>query len=271
MAEALRIAAGVATPLGLLGLVIGFAFFAYSRWLKHKEKALQSLPETQRAQSVDTYLTRYGLDLGNLTREQKFDLVCREMDKRAGRAKLYAVTAAIVFVICFSFAAYAYATSKPVPKPTPPPEEFSFATALTADDPTLPDELFGAREDDEGMPRHWLRIMDAGAAPMLKLKDTDNAKRFWLLTNKFDDLHSEFTASVYAGTPDKVTIVGFLVESTARIVPLRRAQDGTKGVYLFHVPESRKDDRLLVYLAMKQSSYDAILPAQKFRIRSRPL
>lgn len=108
MGEILRIAANVGTPLSLLGVAIALAFFAYNRHLKHAEKKLELLPQEQRAKAVDTYLTRYGIDGVNLTREQKVRLIRDETDKRYRITRLYLIIAAVVFVACVVLAVLAF-------------------------------------------------------------------------------------------------------------------------------------------------------------------
>src|SRR5262245_2673740 len=109
MKEVLAIATSVATPLALLGLVAALAFYAYQRRLRNAEKTLELLPPDQRASNIDSYLTRYGIDGKGLTREQKFQLIKDEMDRRHRQASISKVLAAAVFLVCFVVAAFAYA------------------------------------------------------------------------------------------------------------------------------------------------------------------
>jgi hypothetical protein len=155
-----------------------------------------------------------------------------------------------------------------------PPEAFTFTTGISADDSSLPDEIFGSAKDDIGMPRQWMRTLDAGAMNKLKVNNISDLKPFWLLTNKFTGDHRPFTAFVYAGTPEKVVISAFLLSPNGetKMVSLKRGPDpGTPGQYVFQVPESRAGNRLLVFLAMKSTSYEAIPGTRAFHIRSQPL
>jgi hypothetical protein len=152
-------------------------------------------------------------------------------------------------------------------------EEFAVTPCQKADDTNLPESLFGLPGDDLGMPRQWMRTMDAGALWKLKLNDEQEGKMFWLLTQKFPGNYRPFTAHVYAGTTQKVILSAFLVEPNGevKLVALTRAQDlGVPGLYRFNVPLSREGNRLLVFLAMKQSSYNAIPGEKAFHIRSQP-
>lgn len=165
-----------------------------------------------------------------------------------------------------------------VAQPVSAPDEFHFTPCLTADDRNLPDELFGPTDDDIGMHRQWMRIMDGGASKKLKVVATDSAMPFWLLTDAFGGLHHGFDAHVYAGTPDKVIICAFLVQPNSsptdkntRLISLKRKESSIPGLYRFEVPVSQEGNRLVVFLTLRKSSYDAILPVKKFRIRSKSL
>ncbi|MEZ6059062.1 MAG: hypothetical protein R3C19_01740 [Planctomycetaceae bacterium] len=114
MIQILQTAAGVATPLALLGLVVALCYFAYTRKLKHAESQLNALPEDQRATAIDEYLTRYGIQGKDLTRADRFQLIREEMRKRHQRSTTILIVAAAVFVMCFGLAVFAYLSdSKP--------------------------------------------------------------------------------------------------------------------------------------------------------------
>jgi hypothetical protein len=88
MTELLRIGANIATPLGGFGLLVVVLLIVYQIYLKYKERQLQRLPEDQRAKAIDDMLSRYNLDAKNLTREQKYELLIREMDHKAKNVRL---------------------------------------------------------------------------------------------------------------------------------------------------------------------------------------
>src|SRR6187431_3124213 len=98
MAELLRIAVTVGTPLSLLGLACALAYMAYARKLKSQERKLESLPAEERAARTDEYLTRYGIDGKGLKAADKLALIKDELDKRHRRTMTFGVTAAVVFV-----------------------------------------------------------------------------------------------------------------------------------------------------------------------------
>ena len=81
---------------------------------------------------MDNLLTRYQLSAGNLKREQKYELLCKEMDKKAASIKLAVIVAAIVFVVCFAMASLPYAISLNQEKSAAnvPPETWRQAIAV---------------------------------------------------------------------------------------------------------------------------------------------
>jgi hypothetical protein len=112
--ETLKTAANVATPLGLIGLVVALLLFAYYRYLRGQERQIVALPEADRARHVDLWYARVGLDISNLTREQKFDFVRLELERRRSFARLLVLTVAVIVGFCFVVAAFAY-VAKPEP------------------------------------------------------------------------------------------------------------------------------------------------------------
>ena len=108
MVEFFRTVTTVGTPIGLIGLVVGLIFYGYSRYLGSTEKQLELLPKEDRAKSVDHYLTRYGIDGSNLTRDQKYNLILIEMKKRHSRILKCVYVSAAVFVIALVLVVVAY-------------------------------------------------------------------------------------------------------------------------------------------------------------------
>jgi hypothetical protein len=117
-----------------------------------------------------------------------------------------------------------------------------------------------------------MRLIDDGAMRRLNAGDQSQIKLFWLLTDPFKEPYVAFTAHVNALTENKVIVTAFLVQSDKYVVPLQMVPgSGVGGIYLYDVPKSRAKDRLLVFLAMKQTSYDSILDPKVFSIQSRPV
>ena len=118
MTETLRIASSIGTPLALVGFLLALTFYAYLRWLGSQEKKLEMLPADERSKAEDRYLTRYKIDGGNLTRDQKYQLIRHEMVKGDRFNRFWCVTVAVVFLICFLLAGIIYYIS-PTPSPAP--------------------------------------------------------------------------------------------------------------------------------------------------------
>ena len=108
LADVFETATKVSTPLALLA----FAIAAWLVWqitrTRQETKRLELLPDDERAQQVDEFLTRFGIDGGNLTREQKFKLIREEMRKRFALRLYSSVAVLIAFVVCFAIAAISF-------------------------------------------------------------------------------------------------------------------------------------------------------------------
>jgi hypothetical protein len=158
--------------------------------------------------------------------------------------------------------------AQPAPTAQLPPEEFTLEhIGHTADDPGLPDELFGSSDDDTGMPRANIRCCDREL--MVEISDKESSP-LWLLTKPFSASYPGFDCFVYSGTTDKVVFHAWLVKGKGeRVDILRDTNADGHGMYLMKVPRSEKGDSLLVFLGMSQSSYDSIISEPRFRIRSR--
>lgn len=138
MYEILRVATGVATPLALLGLVAALAFLAYTRRLKRDESVLESLPQEERANAADEYLTRYRIDGTDLTPADKLSLIRDEMAKRHQRALSYVGAAAVVTVVCFGLAVASYMyrpAARAAEVPAPPADDAPSPNAATETPP----------------------------------------------------------------------------------------------------------------------------------------
>jgi hypothetical protein len=104
MQEVLRIAVGVSTPLGFLGLIVALGFLAYALRIKYQENKLQALPPDQRALVADEYLTRYGIKGNDLPPAAKLALIRDELEKRHHGYFRYFIAATVAFVVCFVIA-----------------------------------------------------------------------------------------------------------------------------------------------------------------------
>jgi hypothetical protein len=97
--SALSIGGKVSTAVGLVGFVVA-CIFSYNAYRLHLETTrLEQLPEEQRAQQIDEYLTRYKLSGEDFSAEQKFQLIEREMDQRFWMRIIYVGAGAVVFLV----------------------------------------------------------------------------------------------------------------------------------------------------------------------------
>ena len=108
MADTLRIAVTIGTPLALLAFIVALSYFAYARRMKFEEKKLDKLPPKELAKRTDEYLTRYGIDGKNLPVPDKLALIREEMDTRYKRQALLLVVSVSAVVLCFGISAIAY-------------------------------------------------------------------------------------------------------------------------------------------------------------------
>lgn len=270
--EILRTIAYVTTPIALMSFLAAIAYFAYARRLKNDEAKLRALSNPTSSAALEDWLIKVGLDLGNVTREQKFELArtklahdANEKQQASKDKRLYAILALLATVILFLIAALAFYLSEN--KPTKAKAEFDFEHAFRANGPELPTDLFGSPQDYDGMPRLWMRLIEAGAPEIIQT-DANATKCLWLWSEPFEDRYYSFTAHIYTGTDKKVTACAFLVEPARppKATPLRRITGlELKGLALFEVPTSPRNSRLLVFLAMNNASFT---DPKKIHIRS---
>jgi hypothetical protein len=178
MTDLLRVAVTVGTPLSLLGLVCALAYMAYARKLKFQERKLEALPADERAARTDEYLSRYGIDGKKLKAADKLALIKDELDKRHRRSMTFAMTAAVVFVLCFALCVVAYIVSNhtdPVPSKAGPTR---LAGPAWADLTQAPSYL---RQNVRSFPS-----MQDVIEPLSKLSDT-SAGRFFCSDSLLED------------------------------------------------------------------------------------
>jgi hypothetical protein len=155
--------------------------------------------------------------------------------------------------------------------PARPPAEFTFAEAGTySDNSRLPDDVFGNSADDIGRPRAWMRDLELGSHSQLNVA---SAKHFWLFVNEM--ANTEYRAFVAVGTDDGLVVRAFLTESkgdpdsSPPLIPLRQLYSANPAEYLFRVPKSTRNGRLLVFVAMTEATFTKWREQrQKFVIKS---
>ena len=99
--EFLKIAAGVSTPLGFLGLVVALGYLSYALKLKSDERTLRMLKPDQRAVAADKYLTRYGIDGRGLSPAERMALIKADLEKRHFRSIWFFIAVTVAVVVCF--------------------------------------------------------------------------------------------------------------------------------------------------------------------------
>jgi hypothetical protein len=99
-------AGGISTLIGLLAFVAAAVLVWQLNNTREKNKQLSLLPKEQRAQVVDDWLTRYGVDAKNMPEKKKFELIQEEMKRRYNLKVTYLVVLTVAAVICFAIAAW---------------------------------------------------------------------------------------------------------------------------------------------------------------------
>jgi hypothetical protein len=274
--ELMKIASGATSPIAIVAIllivILGGGYIIYH----FQQKRIDSLPEASRAKATDDYLTRYNLDANKLTKEQTTDLIRDELKTKARTTIQTRIIIALVFlIVCVTaFVSYVLTTR---PAPPPPPAEvtggFPIITCNTCRDSKIPDGLFSMASDSDTI-HPWVDNLENGAVFQLGL-DPSRVRRFWLITDPYQNGLEDGTAYVYVGTDKNPFVLAFLVyvdSRPARFAPLDRLQgQGPASEYIFHVPVSNSPARLVVFVAMPSDAYNEIKSDPKFQLRAAPL
>src|SRR5437870_7278758 len=104
-------AASVATPIAAVCFLAALAAWAYSRRLKAEVNRLKTLAEPDRAAALEDWLVKVGLNIANLTREQKHEIALKKLqhdaDEAARKSRNFYFLAAVLLA-CFLVAVFAY-------------------------------------------------------------------------------------------------------------------------------------------------------------------
>lgn len=138
MERVLSSAVNVATPTALVAFIAGLLCLAYIRWLKKEEKWIAKLPPGDRAKATDKYLTRYGINASDLTKDKRFDLIKDEMSRRHGLYRFRAALATIVIIVGLIIAAVTYYISLNKPPHSEKGTSDQDKSAQEAIDPNAP-------------------------------------------------------------------------------------------------------------------------------------
>jgi hypothetical protein len=207
-------------------------------------------------------------------------------------AFLFAILAVSVIVGVIAYVVRNYALFEPSPNNKvqpepqpkeepigPPPGKIEGTPILGFFNEALPKELFGDIEDDVARPRLWMEALERGSAEILCPRDKKDDKcstvNLWLLTNEFPNRCNPFTLFVNIDTSANVAIYAFHIrpDAPATVTPLNWAKrpHDPGAVYLFRVPASKKGDRLLIFLGMKETDQkEWLLKSGKITLSSQP-
>jgi len=131
MWEAIAYVSSGVTLAAFLGAV---AAWIYSKKSEEKARLIETAPESERAQLVQSALEFFHVDTGALTREQRYQLAITQITARADRSR--ASTMVVIIIAILAAAVTAYAISR-----VPAPEKSTKALASSATPtPVLPTE-----------------------------------------------------------------------------------------------------------------------------------
>ena len=150
----------------------------------------------------------------------------------------------------------------------PAPSEIKFAVCQTRRDKGLPNDLFGSPTDEIAKARIWMEILEKGAEAKLA---TMNPRHLWLLGEPLKHF-PPFTAILDVNTAKGMVVIPYLIrkEHSPAFAPLSQVQGtGPANQYLFEVPETNDEDRVLVFLSMDDGVYEAIKAEPKFTMATR--
>lgn len=287
--EALRIATSVGTPIALVAFIVVAVIYAYQYFtkarLENEQKKIESdlkklelIPEADRAKAVDESLTRYGLSAENLTRDQKFSLLHKELENKHDLAKgkadhgksnsnrwFWGFIATLIFLLAVVAIDYYFRNATAKEPIVPPPE--SFDVKQVDFNYGLPEKIFGSISD----PSRSRQILESVDEANLSRFGKD-AHVLWLYTDEFKGRHGDFTAFVYVGSEASVEIQAFHARFSPTFSPSPLTAlhgQGPKSEYRFQVKDSQKEDRVLVSVGMSKETYESI-KGRRISIRSQP-
>lgn len=159
------------------------------------------------------------------------------------------------------------------PLPVSAPASFSHLTLERWSDPRFPSEIFG-EPHHSGRPRQWMEEIELGACAKLEVAP-EKARLLWYLSDgEYRHGLSDFTLYAYVGTEENAIVTAYLVlpDDTMKLIPLRYSgKEGKTAIYTFKAPTTRSDVRVLVFVAIKEETYNNIKVLPKFTMRSQPL
>ena len=86
----------VSTGLTLIAFMVAAAVSAYRLQLRSRIKTIEAVPPSERGKLIEKELNAFGIDAGNLSRTQQFEIALRELNLRS--RKLLALTLVVVLI-----------------------------------------------------------------------------------------------------------------------------------------------------------------------------
>jgi hypothetical protein len=144
----------IATPTALIAFIIAVLANTYRARTRQDLDLVKSAPEDQRAKIITTYWEREGLDRfnpGNLSREQRYDLLNRTLQQRDTRLLTIAIVAIVITLILAVLIGIIVLTGQASPQ-----TESTAAVTPTVGLPPVIVELLASYAEDELAPNEYI-------------------------------------------------------------------------------------------------------------------
>lgn len=90
--------------VSLIAFLAALAFYAYRSRLKASLDIIQTAPEKDRVKAIDAFADRFSVDTSGLTKDQKLQVVMRQLQIRAHRQYIIAVSAVFIGTLFLALA-----------------------------------------------------------------------------------------------------------------------------------------------------------------------
>lgn len=95
----------ITSGLTLLSFITAVGAWVYRLKLSHDRELIESAPKSRREAVISAYLGRFDVDTANLTKQQQYDVVVRQIDGQARRFK-WVVASSLVIALLFTIMAF---------------------------------------------------------------------------------------------------------------------------------------------------------------------
>ena len=99
----------ITSGVTLVAFLAAVAAWLHRSKLKHDSELIRSAPQDKRDALISAYLGRFEVDTANLTKQQQYDVVVKQIDGRAQRFKWLVVAALTIAILFTTLAIYAIA------------------------------------------------------------------------------------------------------------------------------------------------------------------